>query len=1410
MTFSNKTIEHFINEYILKCDKLDDILNKCKTQSEKGFVFERIWDLVFKFGIHPKFTNNKFIHLDGNSNKGKMKPITSLKNYITSNNVLSGNSGGCSDITLQNKETGEYIFMTCKYPKSDEDEEKAKKVDYYDVQKIVSMRDDNKEIYKKFDIFTLVPNKEKLLKKVKDSNTSSKYITKYLTKDKIFDGNELNDLFKKLKTELQKYSINQYDEIFLGKKEKLSFPFHQRLVERRTSNLIAQGNKTILWGCKPRSGKTYMAGNLIIEQSKLYPKYNVLIITPAPTETSPQFTDDLFKKYQDFDKFKITHFKSSKEIDKFDFKDNNIIVVSKQLLQMYINDKTLKQIKDLKLNAIIFDENHFGGTTDKSEDIIKSYVANNTVKIYLTATYNKSLRKWKVPQECQIFWDIEDEQFCKQNNINGLVEKHGETVNTILKELGKEGCSNDDAMNYYMKYPNLHILTTMFDSQRWDIMKDTIMESKYGFSMDTLFSLIGTKGKKQFQYDNEVKRVLQFISGDKKEQNFKDKDLSMYTRINNIVKENGSRKPFTQLWFLPVNGINDISENLKKIMMEDEILKQYDVYIVNSKSNDEVDDVRGEINKRENIAKENKKLGLIILAGNMLTLGITLSLCDIVFLMNDTLSSDKVMQMMYRSMTESKNGDKKCGFVVDLNISRVLNACMSYNIHKKMHNTEEKIKFLVENHLINIDSDYLIGKKINGEKIVSKLLDVWKSDPINNLNTMLKQIEDDILEMDNEDQKALNKYFSKSLGDNKVKVEIEMKDENDEKQKLKDGKEVKKESDSDSDNSSDSESEEEPETKISFTKDVLPFAIPFACMLTLKDNNNDFVKMLDTIAKDKELLEVFNEQSYIWWNNKDIIELIRKLTEKYIEKNSNTFNIAISLKMTLKSLIDKPKELLEFISERLKPKQKEKKEFGEVFTPMKFINDNMMNDLDEYYKSINNGKSIFCEKKLKWFDPANGMGNFPIAIYLKLMEGLKNTIKNEKERKKHILENMIYMSELNKKNVNICKQIFDIGNEYKLNLYEGDSLKLDVKKEFGFEKFDVIVGNPPYNKELTKSGALPLYNEFIEKYIDKCEFMMFIVPSRWFSGGKGLDKFRKNMLSRTDIYSIKHYDNASKIFGNGVSIEGGVNYFIKNQNYNGGCHYNNNLIVLNKYDIFVDSKYYGIIDKIEKYKNITEIYLGRYFGVESNDNRLCNDNKFLKCYVSQQKGFVKYIDKNFIKREYKFIKVITSEANGKYKCFGNIFIGLENEVHTGSYISFKVNSKNEAESLISYLKCRLPNFMLSIRKISQHINEFTCKWIPLPPLDKIWNDKDIYNYFKLSQNDIDIIENTEITGYKAKKIDEEKKCEEKKVIKKVVKKKKIVESSSDDSDSSYDSSSSSSSDFEDVKTKKKNKSKSKK
>ena len=103
--------------------------------------------------------------------------------------------------------------------------------------------------------------------------------------------------------------------------------------------------------------------------------------------------------------------------------------------------------------------------------------------------------------------------------------------------------------------------------------------------------------------------------------------------------------------------------------------------------------------------------------------------------------------------------------------------------------------------------------------------------------------------------------------------------------------------------------------------------------------------------------------------------------------------------MSIQSLLDRPKELLELIGDCLKPKAIEKKTFGEVFTPMDFINDKMLADIEEYWMKKHN-ENIWTNEKLTWYDPATGMGNYPIAIYYKLIEGLKTKIPNELERKK--------------------------------------------------------------------------------------------------------------------------------------------------------------------------------------------------------------------------------------------------------------------------------------------------------------------------------------------------------------------------------------------------------------------------
>ena len=1356
-TKKNMNIEEFIT-HITTFESVDSILDTCKNQSEKGFIYERLWDVCIKFGFCNHFQKSDFTHMIGNMNNGNMKPLTTFTYYLTEK-VISGNSSGCSDISLFNIIDETFTFISSKYPKSKDDITKQKSVAYYDIQNIISVIDANKQIYPNFKIFLLVPDKMSVLEKVKNANKSSIHITKYMNEQNILDKNDLNKCFLCFKADIlkhmKKYQKINYDEIYLSPKCNLSLRFHQELITQKTSNLIEEGYKCFLWGCKCRSGKTYMFGGLIIKQLEIKQKLNVLIITPAPTETAPQFTDDLFNKFKEFEAFNIHHIDGSKNIETLILGESNIFVMSKQLLQKYIHDKTIMKIKNLKLDIIGFDENHFSGTTDLSKYILDSYSSKNTIKVFLTATYNKPLREWNIPEECQMYWDIEDEQICKSilvcdTNVDKLKEKHGVTsITATIKYFTDKGLSLTDMFKPYENMPDLYLITTMFDCQRYNIIKDKIMGSKYGFCFDVLFAL--NKQKTKFQFETEVKTILRFISGSNKEVDFKNGDKSVFSRILKICSDKETRKPFTQIWFLPSDNINEISKCLEQLMQDDNILKKYNVLCINRKNKDLAKDIKEDITKQEKITKAEGKEGLILLAGNMLTLGITLNMCDVVTLMNNTLSSDKVLQQMYRCMTEGSQ--KKFGYVVDLNISRVLNTCVNYTIYKNNKSTKEKIKYLIENHLINIDADMMEQKKLNSDDIVSKLMEIWKSDPINSFKSLLRNLDNDYVEFDTSTQKLINKSFTSSLKDNKVNSILEIKDEDDELQELPSGKE-KIRDDSDKSEKSESRDEEKPEKEdilISFTKDVLPYVIPLTCILTIKNANKDFVKMLNDIQENHELLDMFDDMCLIWWNKKHLINIIRDIVSKYFEKNSNTYNISINFKMSLQSLIDNPKELLELINECLKPKVIEKKKFGEVFTPMSFINNDMLGDLETYYKETYN-KNIFEDETLKWGDTTTGMGNFAIAIYYKLMDGLKNKIQDDNDRKKHILEKMLFMAEFNKKNCFIVKQIFNINNEFKLNLYEGDSLQLDIRKVFGVTKFDIVIGNPPYNEELKSTGAKALYNKFVEYYIDKCDILCYVIPSRWFSGGKGLDSFRKNMLKRKDIVYINHFDDACEIFGNTVDIKGGVNYFLKDTNYKGDCKLNGSITKLNKYDVFVDGKFHAIIDKLVIFESITTLYKSQdYHKIQTNDKRFKSENTkdTIKCYVSSQKGFEKYIDKKEIKTNISKYKVITPDgAFAANSGFGNTFIGNPNEVHCKTYISFEIDTENEAKSLLSYMKCRLPNFMLSIRKNSQHTSASTCKWIPLPPLNKEWTDDEVYQHFKLSEEDIKLINDTNIVGYK--------------------------------------------------------------
>lgn len=195
----------------------------------------------------------------------------------------------------------------------------------------------------------------------------------------------------------------------------------------------------------------------------------------------------------------------------------------------------------------------------------------------------------------------------------------------------------------------------------------------------------------------------------------------------------------------------------------------------------------------------------------------------------------------------------------------------------------------------------------------------------------------------------------------------------------------------------------------------------------------------------------------------------------------------------------------EFINENLAVKKEEKDKYGEVFTPSPLILD-MLDKLP---------KRVWKDSTLKWLEPSAGVGYFMLIIYFKLMEGLKDKFVNEKDRREHIIKNMLYMVEINKNNCDKLRKIFGKNG----NIFCADFLTEGWQKGVCDDKcFDIVVGNPPFQDDYDKKtefrplgGKNKLYERiFLKSYmLLKDEgYLTFITPDNIFSG------------NNTDAYNI--------------------------------------------------------------------------------------------------------------------------------------------------------------------------------------------------------------------------------------------------------------------------------------------------
>jgi len=312
-------------------------------------------------------------------------------------------------------------------------------------------------------------------------------------------------------------------------------------------------------------------------------------------------------------------------------------------------------------------------------------------------------------------------------------------------------------------------------------------------------------------------------------------------------------------------------------------------------------------------------------------------------------------------------------------------------------------------------------------------------------------------------------------------------------------------------------------------------------------------------------------------------------------------------------------------------------------------------------------------------------------------------------------------------------------------------------------KFDVIIGNPPY--QLSDGGfgrsASPIYHNFVHqaKKLNP-RFLTMIIPSRWFAGGKGLNDFRKEMLNDNHIRKIVDFEDASEVFP-GVSIAGGVCYFLWERDSTGPCKIINmhngteavSARTLNEFTTFIrHSQAVPIVRKVlaKKEKCMHEqVSSYKPFGLRT----FVKPQKTGDITLRWQKGEGPYNRKE-ITAGVEMIdkwKVISSRSghehagnpgkDGKRRVFSVIDILPPGTICTETYLvigSYK--KETQAKNLVTYMKTKFFRFLVSLFMYSHSITKDTYAFVPILDMSTRWTDEMLYKRYGTSKADIEFIE----------------------------------------------------------------------
>lgn len=316
----------------------------------------------------------------------------------------------------------------------------------------------------------------------------------------------------------------------------------------------------------------------------------------------------------------------------------------------------------------------------------------------------------------------------------------------------------------------------------------------------------------------------------------------------------------------------------------------------------------------------------------------------------------------------------------------------------------------------------------------------------------------------------------------------------------------------------------------------------------------------------------------------------------------------------------------------------------------------------------------------------------------------------------------------------------------------------------GDMKFDVIIGNPPY--QITGGGggfATPVYHKFVEMGLDlNPRYLCMITPSRWLAGGHGLNNFRKTMLEMGSISTMVDYPISSEVFA-GVEIKGGVSYFLIDHEYQGETEFTtvrdgvktSSSRKMNEFDVFVrDVNSAKILNKVlaKGEPNIASILTAvEPFKWASNfkDYREEEFPDSIPLHFTQKgKRGIGFVSDNQVVKNTHLVntwKVLVPKAGSgggmiPDLVLGKSWVATNPSVCTGSFMFFYLESEIEAINLNSYYKTKFFRFLVSLRKITQDAIRSTYLWVPMLDFNESWDDKKLYDRYGLDESEIVHIE----------------------------------------------------------------------